>query len=125
MHTYTHTCVGLYMHAPMHTEPLRLRFEYYFRTPAVVSLVVGEHDRSAASSVRQTLDVASIFVHELYDSRTYVNDIAVIKTATAIALNVNVQPICAPDETNTYHYSLSQCSGWGTLSSGNHSGPGA
>jgi secreted trypsin-like serine protease len=87
-------------------------------TPAIVSLVVGEHDRSAVSSVRQTLDVVSIFMHELYNSNTYENDVALIKTATAIALNVNVQPICAPEPTNTYHYSLSQCSGWGTLSSG-------
>jgi secreted trypsin-like serine protease len=87
-------------------------------TPPVVSLVVGEHDRSAASTVRQTLDVASIFVHESYDSRTYVNDVSVIKTATNIVLNINVLPICAPDPTNTYHYSQSQCSGWGTISSG-------
>jgi secreted trypsin-like serine protease len=86
--------------------------------PAAVSVVVGEHQRSAASTVRQTLNVASIFVHTGYDSRTMQNDISLIKTATPIVFSADVQPVCAPDPANQYVYYKSQCSGWGTVSSG-------
>jgi secreted trypsin-like serine protease len=86
--------------------------------PATVSIVVGEHQRSAQSSVRQTLDVASIHVHEDYNSNTMQNDVSVIKLATPIQLNENVQPVCAPDGADLYAYRKCQCSGWGTVASG-------
>jgi secreted trypsin-like serine protease len=87
-------------------------------SPALVEVVVGEHDRGAASTVRQTLGVAAIFVHENYNARTFENDISLIQTDAAIAFSVNVQPICAPDPANDYVYYKSQCSGWGTINSG-------
>jgi Trypsin len=88
------------------------------RTPAVVSIVVGDWQRSAASSVRQTLDVALIKNHENYNSRTYANDVSVVKVTTDIVFSEDVQPVCAPDPVNDYVYYKSQCSGWGTTSSG-------
>jgi len=91
----------------------------FYRSPALVSLVVGEHDSSAASTVRQTHDVDSIFVHEDYNGNTFENDVSVIKTVNAIAIDINVGPICAPDPANDYVYRKSQCSGWGTVNSGN------
>ena len=81
-------------------------------------MVVGEHERGAVSTVRQIHDVASIFIHEDYNSRTMENDIAVIKTVLDIVMVIQVQPICAPDPTNTYHYSKSQVAGWGTINEG-------
>nr|AAN28692.1 lumbrokinase protein [Lumbricus rubellus] len=87
-------------------------------SPALVSLVVGEHDSSAASTVRQTHDVDSIFVHEDYNGNTFENDVSVIKTVNAIAIDINDGPICAPDPANDYVYRKSQCSGWGTINSG-------
>jgi secreted trypsin-like serine protease len=85
---------------------------------ALVSVVVGEHQRSATSTVRQTLNVERIIVHSGYNSRTMVNDISLIKTATDVALSQDVAPVCAPEGTDQYQYRLSQCSGWGTLTSG-------
>jgi trypsin len=89
-------------------------------TPGVVSIVVGDWQRSAASDVRQTLDVEAIYIHENYVDQVteYYNDISVVKLATAIQLSENVWPICAPDPDNDYAYQKSQCSGWGTLYSG-------
>jgi secreted trypsin-like serine protease len=87
-------------------------------TPGIVSIVVGDWDRSAASTVRQTLDVALIKMHENYNSRTYVNDISLVKVTTDIVFSQDVQPVCAPDPDNNYVYYKSQCSGWGTVSSG-------
>jgi len=87
-------------------------------TAALVSVVVGDHVRNAASSVRQTLDVASFRLHESYNSRTSANDVALIKTTTDIAFSADVAPVCAPDTSNDYVYYKSQCSGWGSLVSG-------
>jgi len=88
-------------------------------TPAILSIVVGEHTRSdATSTVRQTLDVQTIIIHEGYNSRTYVNDIALVKLASPISINTNVQPVCAPESTDLHVYQRTLCSGWGTLTSG-------
>jgi secreted trypsin-like serine protease len=88
-------------------------------TPGIVSVSVGDHDRGAVSAVRVVHDVAAIFVHELYNSRTFENDVSLIKTVNPIDLSTaNVKPICAPDPANDYVYYKSQCSGWGTINSG-------
>jgi secreted trypsin-like serine protease len=86
--------------------------------PAGVEVVVGEHDRTAISAVRQTHRATAIFIHENYSSRTSENDIALIKTGTVITFSANIQPICAPDPANDYVYYKSQCSGWGSVNSG-------
>jgi secreted trypsin-like serine protease len=86
--------------------------------PAAVSMVVGEWNRTLPSTVRQYLDVDSIFVHENYNSNTMENDISVVKLATAIQFNENVTAACAPDPADLYEYRKCQCSGWGTVNSG-------
>jgi secreted trypsin-like serine protease len=87
-------------------------------SPLLLSVVVGDWQRSAASTIRQTLDVVNVIVHEKYDSRNYDYDVSVIKVATDIVFSEDVAPVCAPDSANDYVYYKSQCSGWGTLSSG-------
>jgi secreted trypsin-like serine protease len=87
-------------------------------SPALIEVVVGEHDRSAISAVRVTHDVVSIFVHEAYNPRTVENDVSVIKTTVAIVFSANIQPICAPDPANDYAGYKSQCAGWGSVNSG-------
>jgi hypothetical protein len=88
------------------------------RVVANVSIVVGDWQRSAESSVRQTLDVEKIVQNSGYNSRTMENDVSVIKVASDIVFNENVGPVCAPDPDNLYTYYKSQVSGWGTLVSG-------
>jgi secreted trypsin-like serine protease len=87
-------------------------------TAALVSVVVGDWQRTAESTVRQTLNVESFFVHELYNTRTSENDISVIKLASDIAFSEDVAPVCAGDSANDYVYYKSQCAGWGSLVSG-------
>jgi len=88
-------------------------------TPAILSVVIGDHIRNdAGNTVRQTLNVAAIFMHEQYNSRTLVNDIALVKLATPISFNEDIQPVCAPEPTDLHVYQRCICSGWGTLSSG-------
>jgi Trypsin len=92
--------------------------DYICRSPLLVSVVVGDWQRSAASSVRQTLDASLIIIHENYNSRTSENDVSVIKVATDIVFSEDVAPVCAADAANDYAYYKSQCSGWGTIVSG-------
>lgn len=87
-------------------------------TPNIVSVVIGDHTRNAANSVRRSLDVESIHVHEQYNSRTLINDIALIKVVQTIAFSADLQPVCSPDRSDNYQYRKSVCSGWGTISSG-------
>lgn len=87
-------------------------------TPGVVSVVIGDHTRNAANSARLSLNVQSIHVHENYNSRTLVNDIALIEVTADIAFSADVQPVCSPDRVDDYHYRKSVCSGWGTINSG-------
>lgn len=91
------------------------------RRPDIVSIVVGDWQRSAASTVRQTLDVDVIKMHPDYNSRTYENDISLVKVTTDIVFSEDVAPVCAPDPANDYVYYKSQCAGWGSLSSGMYS----
>jgi len=88
-------------------------------TPAILSVVIGDHTRNDQSNtVRQTLNVEAIFMHPDYNSRTLVNDVALVKLATAITFTPDLQPVCGPEPTDQYVYKKSVCSGWGTLSSG-------
>jgi secreted trypsin-like serine protease len=90
-------------------------------TPALVSIVVGDWQRSASSTenpVRQHMNVESIIVHESYSSRTMQNDISLVRLSSDIVFSEDLQPVCAPDPDNLYTYAKSVCSGWGTLRSG-------
>jgi len=88
-------------------------------TPNQVSVVIGEHDRNDGSNgVRQSLDVVQIVVNPNYNPVRLTNDVALVRVATPIAFNENIQPICGPEPTDLFEYRYSLCSGWGTLSSG-------
>ena len=90
------------------------------RVATRLQIVAGEHDRSANSNVRQTIDVAAYFEHPDYQGAIYNNDISLIKLATPVSFNENVTAICQPQTNDvTFYYGKeSQISGWGTLRSG-------
>jgi len=88
------------------------------QTSSSISIAVGDWRRSAASDVRQVLDVSLIKSHENYKPSTTENDVALIKVSTPIDFNDDVQPVCAPDSSKDYAWNLVQCAGWGTLRSG-------
>jgi secreted trypsin-like serine protease len=89
-------------------------------TPAIMSVVVGDHTRNdGTNTVRRSLDVSRIIMHPNYNSRTLVNDIALVKLAAPIIFNTaDIQPICGPEQNDQFVYRKTFCSGWGTLSSG-------
>lgn len=86
--------------------------------PSSIMIVVGEHDKSAESNIRQYHDVENVFVHEAYNNQWLKNDVSLIKLKTIIDVNVNVTPVCAPKPLDLYANEKGQCSGWGTLTQG-------
>jgi len=88
-------------------------------TPAILVIVIGDHTRNDLSNtVRQTHDVDRIHMHEQYNARTLVNDIALTRTVQTLQFNDNIQPVCGPEPTDQYAHRRTVASGWGTLFSG-------
>jgi len=84
-----------------------------------ITVVVGDHIRNDNSNAyRVHHDVEQIILHPNYNPRTTTNDISLVKVTQPISFNVNVQPVCAPEQSNDYHYRKSLTSGWGMLQSG-------
>ena len=55
--------------------------------PATINLVTGEYDLSHTDGTEQHSRVSSIIIHEKYDARTLVNDIAILVLQSAIKLD--------------------------------------
>lgn len=81
-------------------------------------VVAGEHSLRVDSGLEQYSDVASTLAHENYNSRTYENDISIIKLATPLDLTVpSAQPVNLPEAFfDPAPGTKVTVSGWGTTS---------
>ncbi|XP_064111570.1 melanization protease 1-like [Macrobrachium nipponense] len=78
--------------------------------------VVGLHDYRKPLAATKYLNIAKMTLHPAYDSKTYVNDIAILKTEQPIPFDVKntVSPICLPeDPNNKYGNTEVSICGWG------------
>lgn len=60
---------------------------------------LGEYDFLQTNGSRQDFPVETIFMHELYDPKTFKTDIAVIKLKEKANFAENIWPICLPPST--------------------------
>ena len=72
---------------------------------------------SEDSGNEQRRSVVKIILHEEYDSREIINDIALLKIEPSLDFNPYVSPIGLPEQLESFEGSCT-ISGWGTLSSG-------
>jgi len=83
--------------------------------PAIIRVIAGLHDRTAANGVTST--TASLRVHERYnqDTQTFSNDIAIINLASPINPNGNTIAFATLPSDNGNQYVGATCtmSGWG------------
>jgi len=77
----------------------------------------GDYDYSDSSANKQFRRANLVMKHPGYNSRTMVNDIALVRVESAFELNSCVGTICLPEEDVTSGQSC-WITGWGTLSSG-------
>jgi len=87
-------------------------------------IVAGAHKHGSPSSNVQISRPAKVIAHPRYNpQRSYINDIAVIKLATPIKFNANVQPACLPSEGETIADKVEGIvAGWGYTKEGGAGG---
>ncbi|XP_076115851.1 trypsin-1-like isoform X2 [Mytilus galloprovincialis] len=85
--------------------------------PGDWTIDTGVHSRSAHEQNQLSYYVQSIISHNQYNSRTFDNDIAIIKLSQIVAENDAVSPICVPSvPSSEYWRHLCVVTGWGTTS---------
>merc|ERR1711899_254594 len=90
------------------------------RTSDVNSLRVylGAHDIKSSTEVRSEHRVMRIIKHKDFDTRTLVNDIAILTLETPARISDTIQTICLPNYDATHVGEKLTVAGWGTLSEG-------
>lgn len=63
----------------------------------VPSSCPGKHWRLRSDDTEQHLTVQHIFLHPLYDPKTFENDVALVELSQGPVLNDFVMPICLPE----------------------------
>ena len=80
--------------------------------------MLGAHYRLDTIPTEVVYDVMTIIIHPDYDSSMFSNDIALLELDTAVVIDENIRPVCAPDPDDVYEGTTAEISGWGTLTSG-------
>nr|KAF6478072.1 mannan binding lectin serine peptidase 1 [Molossus molossus] len=81
-------------------------------SPADFKVIMGKHWRYKSDETEQHLRVKQIFLHPLYNYRTFENDVALLELSKGPVLNDFVMPICLP-EMPTEEGTMVIVSGWG------------
>ncbi|XP_046460216.1 proclotting enzyme-like isoform X1 [Daphnia pulex] len=84
--------------------------------PEDLTVRLGEYDFSQVSDACRDFGAEAIYMHELYDRRTFKNDIALIKLKTKATFNSDIWPICLPPSNIVLDGQSAFVTGWGTTS---------
>ncbi|ELK00795.1 Mannan-binding lectin serine protease 1 [Pteropus alecto] len=69
----------------------------YLLSPSDFKIIVGKHWRLRSDDTEQHLRVQHIFLHPMYDPKTFENDVALVELSQDPVLNDFVMPICLPE----------------------------
>ncbi|XP_058412121.1 mannan-binding lectin serine protease 1 isoform X2 [Diceros bicornis minor] len=81
-------------------------------SPSNFKIIMGKHWRLRSDENEQHLGVKRIFLHPLYDPKTFENDVALVELSESPVLNDFVMPICLP-EGPSQEGAVVIVSGWG------------
>ncbi|KAF5922247.1 hypothetical protein HPG69_007135 [Diceros bicornis minor] len=81
-------------------------------SPSNFKIIMGKHWRLRSDENEQHLGVKRIFLHPLYDPKTFENDVALVELSESPVLNNFVMPICLP-EGPSQEGAVVIVSGWG------------
>ncbi|XP_055977310.1 mannan-binding lectin serine protease 1 isoform X3 [Sorex fumeus] len=99
------------LHQSLDPEETILHDSYLLR-PSDFKIILGKHWRIRSDENEQHLKVKHIFLHPLYDPKTFENDVALVELLDRPRLNNFVMPICLP-EGPTEEGTMVIVSGWG------------
>nr|KAF6475152.1 mannan binding lectin serine peptidase 1 [Rousettus aegyptiacus] len=71
--------------------------DLYLLSPSDFKIIVGKHWRLRSDDTEQHLTVQHIFLHPMYDPKTFENDVALVELSQGPVLNDFVMPICLPE----------------------------
>ena len=66
------------------------------KTANDLTVRLGEYDFSQTNLNRKDFKVERITMHEQYDRKTFINDIALLKLIKHVNFDQHIQPICLP-----------------------------
>lgn len=90
-----------------------------FGSPSYFSITLGYHDRFTPNQWSTTRKASKLILHEKYSTRTFDNDIALIKLSSPVTYSKYIVPACIPTVFNKdYSGQDSWSTGWGTTSFG-------
>lgn len=77
------------------------------------------HDRNNIADVKTiSRKIKYIIKHSKYDSRTYNNDIALLKLDTEVVMENTMRPVCLPELGKSFTGKPGVATGWGAVSEG-------
>jgi secreted trypsin-like serine protease len=88
-----------------------------YNNPVNLRIVAGEYSLSTDDGTEQARDVTQIVLHENYNSRTFENDISLLRVGLPLSFNSDVSAVTLPAPLQSFTGD-GRVSGWGTLSSG-------
>ncbi|XP_037941498.1 trypsin-1-like [Teleopsis dalmanni] len=90
---------------------------YGFRKERI-SVRLLEHDRKMSHFQKIDRNISEIITHPKYSSRTYDNDIAIIKLDTPVEITELLHPVCMPTPGKSFKGETAIVAGWGALKVG-------
>ncbi|KAH8371594.1 hypothetical protein KR093_008146 [Drosophila rubida] len=84
----------------------------------LITLRLLEHNRSASDAAVLQRHAAHVKPHELYNPRSYNNDIALIRLDRPVSFEARVRPICMPETSGDFDGEPAIVTGWGARREG-------
>jgi secreted trypsin-like serine protease len=88
-------------------------------------IVVGTYDTRITEDGQLTAQVAQIYMHPQYSSRTLTNDVALLQLSSPLVYTDHIQPVCLPSNIDDLLVAGQSVfvTGWGSTSSGGSVSP--
>jgi len=86
--------------------------------PELITLRLLEHNRSDSDALVLERQAVHVKVHELYNRRTFNNDIALITLDKPVSIDGRIRPVCLPDSSASFDGEMAIVTGWGARKEG-------
>lgn len=86
--------------------------------PELITLRFLEHNRSDSDATVLQRGALHVKTHELYNPRSYDNDIAIIQLDRPLSFEAHMRPVCLPVPSASFDGEVAVVTGWGALREG-------
>lgn len=86
--------------------------------PALITLRFLEHNRSDSAATVLQRGAVRVKSHELYNPRSFDNDIALVQLDRPLSFEAHMRPVCLPVPSASFDGDVAVVTGWGALREG-------